>query len=270
LLVICPEEYSIFLTQGLLSIIFPDILSNIIYQIMKLYEFTLNTFSLEGSVVYADTFENNLASKYGQDDPRRNIYNYRGLNCIYVPGSINLSRDSQFLVELLFYQAPFGSDYRFVLANGLYNGRVRLHLLNISQLHYVCTGTTLANVRSPAFYKYDVGHQEILPDNHSYVEYIQRPLDSTHYRDYLIPAGEITIPNYQVTNNIYFESNSYRIPYNPSAMDHSNKFLYLLENNTVIPLGNSGEYRLNPDYILKEIYANQLREKYNFPKRNTR
>jgi len=104
LYILCPEEYTIWLSQGLISIfLFPNIILNILNKISDIFEYII-LLSPGITVVHAEglSFQDYLDDKYTKDNPQRDPANYPRL--VDIPRMPPLDRATNFTIEELFYR----------------------------------------------------------------------------------------------------------------------------------------------------------------------
>lgn len=265
LYIICPEEYSIYLSQGLISIfLFPNIILNILNRISDIFDYII-LMSPGITVVHADglNFKEYLDDKYTKDNPQSDPTNYPRL--MDIPRMPPLDRATNFAIEELFYRPPaheniFLEEYTFFFAR-MARERHYLYPCELREVNYMCIDVNSPMVSMPVFIKFYGIPTYPLPENYVTIEYIDKD------KEIFIYVGQRDVINYIVSERVYTikaSGSGNRENFSPLVLWHLNKKIYVDNpNGEGVLIGNS-RGRI---YDIKDrvaIYQEAfLRQKYN-------
>lgn len=265
LYIVCPEEYTTLLSQGLISIfLFPNIILNILNKIWDIFDYIILV-SPGITVAQAEglSFQDYLDDKYTKDNPQRNPANYPRL--MDIRGMPRLDRATNFTIEELFYRPSpniniFLEEYTFFFAR-MARERHYLYPCELREVNFMCIDSNSPTVSMPVFIKFFGEPIYPLPHNFVAIQYMNGR------REIFIYVGQRDVLNYIISEKVYTIKSSgsgNRENYTPLDLWHLNKKIYVdnLNGNGVL-IGNSRGRIYDRDNRVAIYQEAFLREKYN-------
>lgn len=262
---LCPEEYTIYLSQGLISIfLFPDFILNILNKILDSFNFLIylspivNEAQAEGS-----NLKEYLEEKYPEGDPKRNPKNYPRI--IDWEGMPLIPHNTLFAIENTFYRPPANPDplleeYTFVIARRAHY-EPRMYTMKLREVWFMCSGGNEPWVNMPVFTKVNGLATFPIAVNQTAVTY------QNGYTQVYNFKGFKEVINYNVSEAIYTikaSGTGIRENYRPLYLWHLNKKMYVNGiNGQGFLIGNSRGRIFDNEYLIARFQEKFLENKYN-------